>query len=347
MPPTWPALPQYDDVQVLVAAQAASRFTPAIRTHRTAPDALPTRTPSLQKRSLEITERAFQAVATNRSSTCSRRSTQYLEHARIDPRSLKAASVRCKTRSTCCLPDSPGPVPEMAAGRGNGFRPTGSCGHCRPAERDLLRRRADVRTAEMRLAAQSAQIGISVGGSLSIDHAGWIGRSLGGTSLDWFGADPRNGAWVPQPGVEHIRLGSTEATRCWSRTPVSSSSTSSIRGPCCAAARELDDAADRIRRHGPRPGALSSREAASRRPGGRYDIATIQYREGTGRTFERVLDSQRSAFQPAGAPGQHAWATSRKASSRFTKPWAAAGSKRPCAAASSMSATRVTALPRT
>ena len=65
------------------------------------------------------------------------------------------------------------------------------------------------------------------------------------------------------------------------------------------AAREVDDAAVGFAKTGEQIALLADAVKAAQRS---LDIATIQYREGL-TDFQRVLDSQRTSVQPAGAAG--------------------------------------------
>ena len=137
----------------------------------------------------------------------------------------------------------------------------------------------------MRLAAQSAQIGVGEAALYpSISLVGTVGLSA--TSLDW---SARTFQWGVGPFlVWNIFDWGRLKTRCWSRMHASSSSTSSIRTPCCEP--PANDAPP-ICAGRAQVDILREAVQAARRS---LDIATIQYREGL--VGERVLDSQRSLF---------------------------------------------------
>ena len=188
----------------------------------------------------------------------------------------------------------PGPLPEMAAGREQ--IPEAELEVIVDMPADLLRRRPDVRAAEMQLAAQSALIGVSEAALYpSIALVGSVGLSA--TSQDVVDDHARLGRGT-RPGLEHLRLRPPEE-------------------PGAGAGRPLPAALRAV------PGHRAARRARTGRCGGRrlpqaraqvdileqavqaarrsLDIATIQYREGLV-DFERVLDSQRTLFSQ-----QDAW----------------------------------------
>ena len=99
------------------------------------------------------------------------------------------------------LARAPGPLPEMAAGKD--VIPQAELDVIVDMPADLLRRRPDVRAAEMQLAAQSALIGVSVADLYpSISLLGSVGLSA--TSLS---GSPRVLSWGlgPEPRLERVR----------------------------------------------------------------------------------------------------------------------------------------------
>jgi len=154
---------------------------------------------------------------------------------------------------------------------------------------DLLRRRPDIRAAEMQMAAQSALIGVSVADLYpSISLFGVVGlsaTSLGSSSqvLSW-GVGPTlvwnvfdqgrltNAVLVQDARFQQLHEQYQDAV--------------------LRAAREVDDAAVGFAKTGEQIFLLTDSVKAARRS---LDIATIQYREGLA-DFERVLDSQRVLF---------------------------------------------------
>ena len=219
------SIAQYDDIQVLVAAQAASFYT-AIRTiemrlliaHENA---------ALQERSLEITERLFRSGNESELDVQQAR-TLYLSTLATIPE-LEASLRQTQNALGVLLGRPPGPLPEMEAERER--IPEADLGILADVPADLLRRRPDVRAAELQMAAQSARIGVSeselypaiaLTGSVVVSATSMTGQPT--TLRLW----TRSGA-----GVEHLRLGPVDERRCWCRTPASSNSSSSTRTPCC------------------------------------------------------------------------------------------------------------------
>jgi outer membrane protein TolC len=181
----------------------------------------------------------------------------------------------------------PGPLPEMEAGQGR--IPMAGLGLIVDMPADLLRRRPDVRTAEMQLAAQSALIGVSAAALYpSIALGGSVGlaaTSLRGTSntLTW-GVGPAlvwnvfdHGNLSNQVLVQDARFQELHEQ---------------YQDAVLRAAREIDDAAASFAGNRAQVGILDEAVRAARRS---LDIATIQYREGF-IDFQRVLDSQRTLF---------------------------------------------------
>ena len=148
------SIAQYDDLQVLMAAQAAN-FYCAIRTielrlkiaHENA---------ALQKRSLEITERLFKH-GNESELDVQQAKAQYLGTLSTIPQ-LEGSLRQNQNALGVLLARPPGPLPEIAEGKDT--IPQAELGVIVDLPADLLRRRPDVRAVEMQLAAQSAQIGV-------------------------------------------------------------------------------------------------------------------------------------------------------------------------------------------
>ena len=153
---------------------------------------------------------------------------------------------------------------------------------------DLLRRRPDVRAAEMRLAAQSAQIGVSE--AALYPRSRWSARSASPPHRSTGRREPFNGASA-RSLVWNIFDWGRLKNRCWSRMHASQLY-EQYQDTVLRAARELDDAATDFAQARAQVDILREAVQAARRS---LDIATIQYREGLV-GFERVLDSQRSLF---------------------------------------------------
>ena len=273
----------YDDTQVLVAAQAAG-FYATIRTieqrlriaHENA---------ALQKRSLEITERLFKSGNESELDVQQAR-TQYLSTVASIPE-LEGSLRQVQNALSVLLARPPGPLPEMEAGREK--IPTAELAVIVDLPADLLRRRPDVRAAEARLAAQSAQIGVSEAALYpSISLVGTVGLSA--ASLDW---SARTVQWGVGPALvwnifdwgrlkDQVLVQDARFQQLYEQ----------YQGTVLRAARELDDAAIDFAKFRAQVDILLEAVQAARRS---LDIANIQYREGLV-GFERVLDSQRSLF---------------------------------------------------
>lgn len=277
------SIAQYDDVQVLVAAQAASLYA-SIRTielrlriaHENA---------ALQKRSLEITERLFKSGNESELDVQQARSL-YLGTIATIPE-LEGSLRQAQNALSVLLARPPGPIPEMAAGREK--IPEASMDVIVDMPADLLRRRPDVRAAEMQLAAQSALIGVSEAALYpSIALVGSVGLSA--TSLDW---SARTLDWVAGPALVWNIF---DYGRLTNQVLVQDARFQQLyevyQDTVLRAARELDDAAVAFATGWVQVEILQEAVQAARRS---LDIATLQYREGLV-DFERVLDSQRTLF---------------------------------------------------
>lgn len=277
------SIAQYDDVQVLVAAQAAS-FYATIRTFelrlRIARD-----NAALQQRSLEITERLFRSGNESELDVQQARSL-YLGTLATIPE-LERAQRQAENALSVLLGRPPGPIPEMAAGREQ--IPHADLGVIVDIPADLLRRRPDVRSAELQLAAQSAVIGLSEAALYpSIALVGSVG--LASTSQD---SSSTTLSWSAGPALvwnvfDYGRLRNevlVQDARFQQLHEV-------YQDTVLRAARELDDAAVSFATNRAQVDLLDQAVQAARRS---LDIATIQYQEGLV-DFERVLDSQRTLF---------------------------------------------------
>ena len=277
------SIAQYDDIQVLVAAQAASFYT-AIRTiemrlliaHENA---------ALQERSLEITERLFRSGNESELDVQQAR-TLYLSTLATIPE-LEASLRQTQNALGVLLGRPPGPLPEMEAERER--IPEADLGILADVPADLLRRRPDVRAAELQMAAQSARIGVSeselypaiaLTGSVVVSATTLAGQphtlSYGlGPVLVWNIFDwgrLTNAVLVQDARFQQLF--------------------EQYQDTVLQAARELDDAAIGFVQLRVQVAILDEAVQAARRS---LDIADVQYREGLV-DFERVLDSQRALF---------------------------------------------------
>ena len=276
------SIAQYDDLQVLVAAQAAS-FYASIRTielrlriaHENA---------ALQKRSLEITERLFRSGNESELDVQQAR-TLYLSTLATIPE-LEALLYQTQNALAILLARPPGPLPEMDAGRER--IPDADLGIIAEMPTDLLRRRPDVRTAELQLAAQSARIGVSkselypaiaLGGSVVLSASSVLSAAYG---LDW--------------GIGPALVWNFDYNRLTNQVLVQDARFQQLfeqyQDTVLRAARELEDAAIDFAQRRAQVAILEESVQAARRS---LDIADVQYREGLV-DFQRVLDSQRALF---------------------------------------------------
>lgn len=277
------SIAQYDDAQVLVAAQAASLYG-SIRTLELR-QRIAQENAAIQKRSLEITQNLFKSGNESELDVQQARS-QYLGTLSVIPE-LETALRQAQNALGVLLARPPGPLPEMEAGRGK--IPRASLHVVADMPADFLRRRPDVRTAEMLLAAQSAQIGISEAALYpSIALGGSLGLSA--TSL---ASSPTTLQWAVGPALvwnvfDHGRLSNQVLVQDARFQQLHEQYQDAV----LRAAREVDDAAAGFAGSRAQVDILEEAVRAARRS---LDIANIQYREGL-IDFERVLDSQRTLF---------------------------------------------------
>lgn len=277
------SLAQYDEVAVLLAAQTA-QFYVAIRTLESRLD-IARSNAAIQQRSLEITQRLFKSGNESELDVQQAR-TQYLATlASIPP--LEASLRQTQNALATLLARPPGPLPELDAGRG--VMPQASLAMVADLPADMLRRRPDIRAAEMQLVAQSSLIGIAEAdlypslvllGSLGVSASSISGAPTTtdlaiGPSFTWNIFDYgriKNNVRVQDARFQQL----TEA----------------YRDSILQAAREVDDAAIAYVKSLEQVALLNQGQVAAQRS---LEIANIQYREGMA-GFERVLDAQRSLF---------------------------------------------------
>ena len=277
------SIAQYDDVQVLMAAQVAA-FYVSIRTFE-ARLVIARDNAAIQKRSLEITERLFKGGSDSELDLQQAKAQYLATLATIPP--LEAALRQTQNALSTLLVRAPGPLPEMAASKN--VIPTADLDVIVDMPADLLRRRPDIRTAELQMAAQSALIGVSVADLYpSISLLGSVGLSA--TSL---GASSRAFTWAIGPSLvwnvfDYGRLTNTVLVQDARFQQLYEQYQDAV----LRAAREVDDAAVGFARTGEQIVFLADAVAASQRS---LDLANLQYREGL-TDFQRVLDSQRLLF---------------------------------------------------
>src|SRR5688572_30247152 len=277
------SIAQYDDLQVLMAAQVASLYC-SIRTVE-ARLVIARENAALQKRSLEIAEQLFKGGADSELDV-QQAKAQYLGTLATIPQ-LEGGLRQTQNGLSTLLARVPGPLPEMAAGKD--VIPQARLDVIVDIPADLLRRRPDIRAAEMQLAAQSAQIGVSAADLYpSISLLGMVGLSA--TSVN--GA-PRVLSWGLGPSLvwnvfDHGRLTNAVLVQDARFQQLYEQYQDAV----LRAAREVDDAAVGFARTGETIPLLTESVKAAQRS---LDIANIQYQEGLV-DFQRVLDSQRTRF---------------------------------------------------
>jgi NodT family efflux transporter outer membrane factor (OMF) lipoprotein len=274
---------QYDDLQVLMAAQVAGLYC-SIRTVE-ARLVIARENAAIQKRSLEINERLFKS-GNDSELDVQQAKALYLGTLSTIPQ-LEGTLRQTQNALSTLLARAPGPLPEMAAGKD--VIPQAELEVIVDMPADLLRRRPDVRAVEMQLAAQSALIGVSVADLYpSISLLGLVGLSA--TSLS---GSSRVLSWAFGPSLvwnvfDHGRLTNTVLLQDARFQQLYEQYQDAV----LRAAREVDDAAVGFASTGEQIALLADAVKAAQRS---LDIATIQYREGL-TDFQRVLDSQRTLF---------------------------------------------------
>lgn len=277
------SIAQYDDVQVLMAAQVAGLYS-SIRTVE-ARLLIARENAAIQRRSLEITERLFKGGTESELDVQQARSL-YLGTLSTIPQ-LEVSLRQTQNALSTLLARAPGPLPEMVPGKD--LIPQAELDVIVDMPADLLRRRPDVRAAEMQLAAQSALIGVSAADLYpSISLFGLLGLSDTSSSRS-----PRVLGWALGPTLvwnvfDYGRLTNTVLLQDARFQQLYEQYQDAV----LRAAREVDDAAVGFARTREQIALLTDAVKAAQRS---LDIATIQYREGL-TDFQRVIDSQRTFF---------------------------------------------------
>ena len=192
------SIAQYDDVQVLMAAQVASFYV--TDPHRRAAAAHRAR----ERRAAEAQPGDHRAAVQERQRLRTGRAAgqgPVPGHAGHHPRARGQPAPDAERAEHAARP----PAGSVARdGRRDASRfPQAELDVIVDMPADLLRRRPDVRAAEMQLAAQSALIGVSVADLYpSISLLGSVGLSA--TSLDWSARTLELGP-RPEPGLERVR----------------------------------------------------------------------------------------------------------------------------------------------
>jgi len=279
----WASIALYDDVQVLMASQVASLYisirTVKVRLRIAAENA------ALQKRNLDISERLFKSGHDSELDVQQAKS-QYLATLATIP-ALEIVVRQAQNALSTLLARPPGPLPEMVEAKDT--IPQADLEVIVDMPADLLRRRPDVRAAEMQLAAQSALIGVSTADLYpSISLLGSIGLSA--TSLS---SASRSLTWGIGPSlVWNVFDRGLLTNAVLVQDARFQQLYEQYQDAVLRAAREVDDAAVSFAKTREQIVLLDESVKAAQRS---LDIATLQYREGL-TDFQRVLDSQRSLF---------------------------------------------------
>jgi len=277
------SIAQYDDVQVLMAAQVAGLYS-SIRTVELRLR-ISRENAELQRRSLQITELHFKS-GNESELDVQQAKAQYLGTLSTVP-PLEIALRQAQNALSILLARPPGPLPEMEEGRER--IPQAGLDVIVDMPAELLRRRPDVRAAEMQLAAQSALIGVSVADLYpSISLLGSVG--LSGTTVE---GSPRILSGAIGPSLvwnvfDHGRLTNTVLVQDARFQQLYEQYQNTV----LQAAREVDDASVGFARTGEQIVLLADAVKAAQRS---LEIADRQYKEGL-IDFQRVLDSQRTLF---------------------------------------------------
>ncbi|WP_130392542.1 efflux transporter outer membrane subunit [Cupriavidus agavae] len=242
----------------------------------------------LQRRSFEITERLFRGGESDELDFQQAR-TQYLGTLGSMPE-FENQIAQARNALGVLLGRPPGPLPELAdAAAREGVLPLIDRAVLQDVPARLLLRRPDIRVAEWRVAAQSAQIGVARADLYPavslVGSIGWSATSLpgmqnglllvGGPSVRWNIFDYGrivNNVRVQDARLQQLIVDYQAAVR--------------------QAAREADDAASGLIRALQRERILGEAAVAAERS---LSLADTVFREGYS-DFQRVLDAQRALF---------------------------------------------------
>lgn len=273
-----------EDVLVLLHAQLADSYF-ALRTAearlRIARD-----NAGIQKRSFEITQRLFKSGETDELDL-QQAKTQYLSTLATIPE-FESQILRTRNALAVLIGRPPNPMPELPdLTAKEAVIPLIDRAVLQDVPANLLLRRPDIRAAEYRIAAQSAQIGVAEAdlypslrllGSIvwtATSLAGTSGAAalIGGPSLSWNIFDHgrlKNNVRVQDARLQQLIVAYQDDVR--------------------QAAREADDAASGLIKALERDGILRDAALAAKRS---LTLANALYREGYS-DFQRVLDAQRA-----------------------------------------------------
>ncbi|MDF8359690.1 efflux transporter outer membrane subunit [Achromobacter anxifer] len=270
-----------EDVLVLLHAQVAESYY-ALRTAearlRIARD-----NAGIQKRSYEIAQKLFQSGETDELDL-QQAKTQYLSTLGTIP-DLESQIMRTRNALAVLVGRPPGPMPELDDRTAE--VPLIDRAVLQEVPANLLLRRPDIRASELRIAAQSAQVGVAEADlypSLTLlGSIAWSATSLAGSgsgvallagpSLTWNVFD--HGRLKNNVRVQDARLQQLIVA---------------YQDDVMQAAREADDAASGLVKALERDGILQRSAQAARRS---LTLANALYREGY-TDFQRVLDAQQA-----------------------------------------------------
>ncbi|WP_454695387.1 efflux transporter outer membrane subunit [Achromobacter aegrifaciens] len=270
-----------DDVLVLLHAQVAESYY-ALRTAearlRIARD-----NAGIQKRSYEITQKLFRSGETDELDLQQAR-TQYLSTLGTIPE-FESQIMRTRNALAVLVGRPPGPMPELDDK--TAVVPLIGRAVLQDVPANLLLRRPDIRAAELRIAAQSAQVGVAAADLYPaltlLGSIAWSATSLAGTAggmallagpaLSWNVFDHgrlQNNVRVQDARLQQLIVAYQDDVR--------------------QAAREADDAASGLIKALERDGILQQSAQAAGRS---LTLANALYREGY-TDFQRVLDAQQA-----------------------------------------------------
>lgn len=273
----------YEDALVLLRAQMADSYF-ALRTAE-ARLQIARDNAKLQKRSFEITERLFNS-GNNAELDLQQAKTQYLGTLSSIPE-IESQVLRTRNALAVLIGQPPSQLPELATN--TGLIPLLEQSVLDDVPANLLLRRPDIRAAELKVAAQSARIGIAEADLYPaitlLGSIGWSASSIdgtadnldlgGGPSLRWNVFD--YGRLTDNVRVQDARLQQLLVA---------------YQDSVLQAAREADDAATGLSKALERERILREAAFSAKRS---LTLASAQYREGYS-DFQRVLDAQRALF---------------------------------------------------
>lgn len=270
-----------DDVLVLLHAQVAESYY-ALRTAE-ARLRIARENAGIQKRSYEITQKLFRSGETDELDLQQAR-TQYLSTLGTIPE-FESQIMRTRNALAILIGRPPGPMPELDDK--TAVVPLIDRAVLQDVPANLLLRRPDIRAAELRIAAQSAQVGVAEADlypSLTLlGSIAWSATSLAGTAG---GTALLAGPVLSWNVFDHGRLQNNVRVQDARLQQLIVAYQDDVR----QAAREADDAASGLIKALERDGILQQSAQAAGRS---LNLANALYREGY-TDFQRVLDAQQA-----------------------------------------------------